>query len=242
MNPQVRIKVIVPVTFPGWNADVERICRSAADASTRIEVESLTRGPTSIESMYDEEWAALPILEAVAAAAGDCHAVIVYCFGNPALEAAKEAAGIPVVGLGEAAQVAAMPLGDRLGILATLSDTVARHWRKARALGTTAKLVSIRALDIPVLDLGDFGRVRERAMDVVRKMVTEDDIDVLILGCGSLVKLGGELQSAFGLLVVVPAPAAVKLAELYARAGLAPSKRAYPFPREKERTDAHELD
>ncbi|HCC33705.1 MAG TPA: hypothetical protein DEQ28_07410 [Clostridiales bacterium] len=242
MTASIRLKVIVPVTFPGWDADVAAICRSAADTATRIEVVHLARGPASIESMFDEEWAALPILEAVAAAARDCDAVVIYCFGNPALEAAKEAVTIPVVGLGEAAQVAAMPLGERLGILATLSGTVGRHWRKARASGTASKLVSIRALDIPVLDLGDFSRVRERALSVVERMVTEDGIDVLILGCGSMVNLAPALEPAFGLPVVVPGLAAVKLAELYARAGLAQSRRAYPLPREKERTDMHGLD
>ena len=241
MSASIRLKVIVPVTFPGWDDDVGRICRAAADTATRIEVVHLARGPASIESMFDEEWAALPILEAVAAAARDSDAAIIYCFGNPALEAAKEAAAIPVVGLGEAAQVAAMPLGERLGILATLSGTIGRHWRKARASGTAVKLVSIRALDIPVLDLTDSDRVRERALSVVGRMVTEDGIDVLILGCGSMVDLGPELESTFGLPVVVPAPAAVKLAELYVRAGLAPSRRAYPLPREKERTDMHGL-
>jgi len=241
MSTLIRLKVIVPVTFPGWDAEVEAICRAAADTATRVEVVHLVRGPVSIESTFDEEWAALPILEAVAAAAQDSDAAIVYCFGNPALEAAKEAVTIPVVGLGEAAQVAAMPLGERLGILATLSSTIGRHWRKARSSGTAVKLVSIRALDIPVLDLVDATRLRERALSVVRGMVTEDGIDVLILGCGSMVNLGPELESAFGLPVVVPGPAAVKLAELYVRAGLAQSKRAYPLPRDKKRTDAHGL-
>jgi allantoin racemase len=241
MSTSIRIKVIVPVTFPGWDDDVKRVCRSAADSATRIEVMHLARGPASIESMFDEEWAALPILQAVAGAEQDYDAAIIYCFGNPALEAAKEAVSIPVVGLGEAAQVAAMPLGDRLGVLATLSSTTTRHWRKARALGTAAKLVSVRALDIPVLDLVDRGRVRERAQAVVQQMVMEDGIDVLILGCGSMVDLGPELELTFDLPVVVPALAAVKLAELYVRAGLTQSKRAYPLPGKKERTDTDGL-
>jgi allantoin racemase len=241
MSASMRLRVIVPVTFAGWNADVERICRAAADSATQVEVVHLERGPASIESMFDEEWAALPILQAVAAAAQECAAAIIYCFGNPALEAAKEAVTIPVVGLGEAAHVAAMPLGDRVGILATLSSTTPRHWRKARGLGTAAKLVSIRALDIPVLDLVNHGKVRDRAFSVVQRMVTEDGIDVLILGCGSMVDLGPALASEFGMPVVVPGPAAVKLAELYVRTGLVQSKRSYPLPREKDRRETDGL-
>jgi len=232
----LKIKVLVPVAADTWNKDVERLSRAAADNGTEIFVENVTRGPVSIESMYDEAWAAMPILEGVAQAAREGYdAVIVYCFGNPAIEAAKEMAAIPVIGIGEAGQVVAMPLGDRLGIISTVDGAVPRHWRKAQTIGTASKVVSIRPLNIPVVEYTDKEKVRQRAFGLVRKMIEEDGVDVIVLGCGSLTSLGPEIQAEFNLPVIIPAAAAVKLAELYVRLGIAQSKRAYAPPPEKER-------
>lgn len=232
----MKIKVLVPVATETWNEDVDRLSRAAADAGTEIHVESVTRGPVSIESMYDEAWAAMPVLDGVGRAQREGYdAVIIYCFGNPAIEAAKELATIPVIGLGEAAQVVAMPLGDRLGIISTVGGAVPRHWRKARTIGTASKVVSIRPLDIPVVEYTDKEKVRQRAFGVVQRMIEEDGVDTIILGCGSLTSLGPQIQAEFNVPVVIPAAAAVKLAELYVRLGVAQSKRAYAAPPKKER-------
>lgn len=231
----MRIRVVVPVSTEIWNAGVLEVCQQAADRDTTVEVVNLERGPESIECMYDEETVAPFVIDAVVRAEAEgADAAVIYCFGNPALEGAREAVSIPVVGLGEAAEVAAMPLGDRFGIISTLPEAVPRHYRKARLLGTDGKLAAVVPLGLKVLELGERGRVIEAAVAAGRELLARG-AQVVVLGCGSLLGVADELRKELGVPVVVPAVAAIKLAEAYVKMRSAHSRLAYPRPPEKVR-------
>ncbi len=222
--------MIVPVSTDHWNDGVLHLCQEAADKETMVSVVHLPRGPESIECVYDEALVAPYVIEAVIAAErAGADGVIVYCFGNPAVEGAREAVSIPVIGLGEAAEVAALLLGDRFGIISTIPEAVPRLWRKARVLGVEGRLVAVVPMGIPVLDLGDRRRAVEAGLTAGRELVARG-AQVVILGCGSLLGVADELQRGLGIPVVVPAVAAVKLAEAYVKMGIAHSKVAYPPP------------
>lgn len=139
-----------------------------------------------------------------------------------------------MVGLGEAAEVAAMPLGDRFGIISTLSEAVPRHYRKARLLGTDGKLAPVVPLGLKVMELGEHGRVFEAAVVAGRELLARG-AQVVVLGCGSLLGVADELRKELGVPVVIPAVAAIKLAEAYVRMGAAHSRLAYPRPPDKLR-------
>lgn len=231
----MRIRVVVPVSVDIWNEEVLALCQQAADKDTTVEVVNLERGPESIECMYDEETVAPFVIDAVVRAEVDgVDAVVIYCFGNPALEGAREAVSIPVVGLGEAAQIVAMPLGDRFGIIATLPEAVPRQHRKARVLGTDGKLAAIVPLGLKVSQLGEFEKVTEAALVASRELLSRG-AQVIVLGCGSLLKVAHAVEQALGVPVVIPAIAAIKLAETYVKMGVVHSRRAYPRPPEKVR-------
>ncbi len=231
----MRIRVVIPVSTEIWNAGVHEVCQQAADRDTTVEVVNLERGPESIECMYDEETVAPFVIDAVMQAEAEgADAAVIYCFGNPALEGAREAVSIPVLGLGEGAEVAAMPLGDRFGIISTLSEAVPRHYRKARLLGTDGKLAAVVPLGLKVLELGERGRVIEAAVAAGRELLVRG-AQVVVLGCGSLLGVADELRKELGVPVVVPAVAAIKLAEAYVKMRAAHSKLAYPRPPEKVR-------
>lgn len=231
----MRIRVVVPVSTGVWNAGVLEVCQQAADRDTTVEVVNLEHGPESIECMYDEETVAPFVIEAVVRAEAEgADAAVIYCFGNPALEGSREAVSIPVIGLGEAAEVAAMPLGDRFGIISTLPEAVPRHYRKARLLGTDGKLAAVVPLGLKVMQLGERGRVIEAAVAAGRELLARG-AQVVVLGCGSLLGVADELRKELGVPVVIPAVAAIKLAEVYVKMRAAHSKLAYPRPPEKVR-------
>ncbi|MBC7093521.1 aspartate/glutamate racemase family protein [Candidatus Bipolaricaulota bacterium] len=226
----IELHVIIPVSTDRWNEGVRQLCQAAADRDTAVNVVHLAHGPESIECTYDETLVAPYVIEAAAAAErAGADGVIVYCFGNPAVDGAREAVSIPVVGLGEAAEVAALLLGDRFGIISTIPEAVPRLWRKARTLGVEGRLVGVVPLGIPVLGLGDHRRAVEAGLAAGRELVARG-AQVVILGCGSLLGVADELRRGLGIPVVVPAVAAVKLAEAYVKMGIAHSKAAYPPP------------
>ena len=230
----MRLRVIVPNLTDRWNSVILEEFKKWAEVETEISVVNIRKGPESIESEYDEETAAPFILEEVKKAEKDrMDGVVLFCFGNVAIYAAREAVSIPVIGLGEAAQLLAILSGDRFSILSTISTAVPRLWRKAKAMGFDGKLASIRAINIPVLN-EDEGMVREALLREGQKSI-EEGADVIVLGCGTYFGMEKWLQEQLNVPVINCALAGLKITELMVRLKLSHSKRSFPFPPDNRR-------
>lgn len=229
-NP-LKIKVIIPVSTDKWNENVESGYRRLKRPETSIEIIHLKQGPEAIQSEYDEANVTPLILqEVIQAAQGHVDATIIYCFSDPALFAAREISTLPVLGIGESSQLIALGLADRIGILATVDETVPKIRRKLAARGFSSRFPSIHALNIPVLEYDRPERVLQRALDVATPMVKEEGAEALILGCGSLFDIKTRLQETFSVPVIAPGEAALKHAEMLLDLGLTQSKKSYRIP------------
>ena len=227
----MKIKVIIPVSTDKWNDSVKADYERFKNPETLIDVIHLNHGPEAIQSEYDEASTATHVLkEILNILQKDFDAIIIYCFSDPGLLGAREISTIPVLGIGESAQLFAMGLADRCGIITTLEQSVARHRRKLCARGISGRFPSIRPLSIPVLEYDQRGKVAERALDVARVMVEQDGVETLILGCGSLFGIKEQIQDEFGIPVVEPGIVALKHAEMLVGLGLSHSKRSYMTP------------
>ena len=227
----MKIKIIIPVSTNKWDENVESDYGKLKRPETSIEIVHLNQGPEAIQSEYDEANATPFILEEVHRAIQDhCDAIIIYCFSDPALSAAREISTIPVLGIGESSQLFAMGLADRIGILATVDPTIPKIRRKLGARGFSSRFSSIRALNIPVLDYKNHKKVLKKALEVATPMVKLEGAEALILGCGSLLQIRGRLQEALSIPVIVPGEVALKHAEMLLELGLSQSKKSYMIP------------
>lgn len=227
----MKIKVIIPVSTDKWNDSVKADYERFKNPETLIDVIHLSHGPEAIQSEYDEASTATHVLkEILNILQKDCDAIIIYCFSDPGLLGAREISTIPVLGIGESAQLFAMGLADRCGIITTLEQSVARHRRKLCARGISGRFPSIRPLNIPVLEYDQREKMAGRALDVARVMVEQDGVETLILGCGSLFGIKEQIQDEFGIPVVEPGIVALKHAEMLVGLGLSHSKRSYMTP------------
>ncbi len=159
--------------------------------------------------------------------------MIIGCFGDPGLAPARELVDIPVIGPGQAGALAAAQLGQRFAIITVVDEVVPALHRQMRVYGLENFVADIRAVDVPVLEL------RERADEVLGTLELEAHAalqagaDTLVLGCMTMgfLDVARSLSQRLGVPVINPVLAALKAAESFAHAGLAPSKRAYPTPR-----------
>lgn len=231
----MKIKIIVPVATDKWNKGALELCREIADCETEISISNIEKGPVSIESVYDETYANPFVVDAAKKAEKEGYnGIIIYCFSNPALYAVREAIKIPVIGIGEAAHIFGMVVGERIGIISTVENSVPRHWRKAKILGTISKLKAIKPLNLPVLEYNNKEKVLERVKKVATELIEKEKVDTIILGCGSMLGIKKELQETFSVPVIIPGEAAIKLIESMVRMGISHSKITYMFPPEKE--------
>lgn len=236
----MKIKVIIPVSIDFWNDLVKDVYEKHKDPGTEIDVINIKRGPESIEQIYDDSWAALPTLLEVEKAEREGYvAAIIYCFGDPALLAAKEAVNIPVVGLCEPSIHVASMLGRKFSIIGVggkaahgmMIDNVTRY-------GLLHKLASVRLTDIKVLDIRrEFDKLVKILTEEGRKAIEVDGADVLVLGCGGLLNMADVLQERLEVPVIDPGIVALKVAELLAKLKLKQSKIAYASPYPKKRIE-----
>lgn len=238
----MKIRVIVPIITDRFNEDVRREAVGFAAPDTEIDVVSLTKGPASIESFYDEILAAPFITEQVKQAEQElCDGVFITCFGDPGVESAREVVEIPVVGGFQPAALTASLLCDRWSVVTVLERLRPMVRANARKLGLAGNLASVRAVDIPVLSLEDSQLLEERLLEQAELAVREDGAETIVLGCTGMLGLAESLMRALkkaGLPVPVvdPSAAAIGYLQLLIRGGLTHSKRAYPSPPEKKRS------
>jgi allantoin racemase len=209
--------------------------RQRAALGVEVEVRSLGDGPASIESAWEASLVVPALCEAVVRAQAEgMSAVIVGCFSDPGLDALRELTSIPIVGPGAAALHMAAQLGTSFTIISPLDSAPGRGQERMRGLALDGKLASVRAVNMPVLDVA---RSREAVLDkleeVGRAALRDDGADVLVLGCMSMGFLGitDDLQKRLDVPVVNPVTAALKTAEAIVAMGLSHSKVAYPMPR-----------
>ena len=241
LQPGARIRVIIPVVGEHWVAGVQEAYGRAARSGTEISAVTIDRGPASIESVRDEALAIPGILSRVQAAEAEgMDAVILDCMADPGLDSARELASIPVVGPAQAAMHLAAMLAHRFSVITVLEQGIPGVHRQILRYGLTEKVASVRAINIPVLEMGeDRERVTRAVIEESVRAVREDGAHIIIPGCTEMIGMApvvqeGLVERGCEVPVIDPPAVAVKLAEGLVDMGLAHSKRAYPLPPDKQ--------
>jgi allantoin racemase len=234
----MHIRVITPITTSGFTAasDFEPLARP----DTIVSHVELDVGPASIESAFDEALA-LPdtIAKIVQAEQEGADAVIVDCFGDPGVDAGREATEMLVLGPAQTSMHLAALLGQKFSVVTVLEAVIPLLEDLAAKYGLADKLCSIRTVDIPVLELDQHERLVRALADEAVKAVEDDGAHVIVFGCTGMRGCAAGLRADLaargypGIPVIDPVIAAFKLAEAIVDLGLAPSKRTYTTPREK---------
>ncbi len=234
------IYIINPITTKEFEEMTIKESEAAASPETQLHVVSIDKGPASIECIYDEVVAAPYIVNKVREVADKADAIIINCFGDPALDAAREITAVPIIGPGTSSMALAQLLGHNFSVVTVLSRLGPIVEEVAAKLGTT-KLVSVRAVDIPVLELEDRAKTVEKLTRESVKAIEDDGAHVIVLGCTGMQGLADQVKQelakqGYDIPVLDPAIIALKLAEILVDMKTSQSRLTYPPPPEKERT------
>lgn len=215
----------------------KKILQLHAQKETIVDITDIESGPRSIESSY-EEYLSVPgtVERAIQAEKEGYDGLILGCFGDPGLNALREMVNIPVVGPGETAMHVASMLGRKFSIVTVLDSVVPSLERLAKVIGLDRRLASVRAVNIPVLELRhNIESTTARMTEASQRAIMEDSADVIVLGCMSMafMEVSEMMKKVLGIPVVNPALVSLKVLEGLVQAGLSQSKRAYLFPPKK---------
>ncbi len=139
-------------------------------------------------------------------------AIIVACFSDPGVEAARTLVTVPVIGIAEAAYYAALQLGRRFGVISLGPTSVSRHARHLEKLKIARRLAGDRPVNMGVSEASSDGGITQAVIETGMALRDRDGADVVILGCAGMGKQRDRLQAVLGLPVVDPVQAAVATA------------------------------
>ena len=220
----MRIKVINPNTSAEMTTLIDGCAKAVAGPGTTVVAVSPTMGPASIESHYDEALAVPGLLDEIRH--GDpADAYIIACFGDPGLDAARELAPGPVIGIAEAAMRTATYVARSFSIVTTLGRTMGRAHELVDRYGVRAYCRSVRACEIAVLDLDTDPDAAKRILTECRRAIEQDGAESIVLGCAGMADLCSELSAELGVPVIDGVVAAVAVAEGLVRIGVSTSRQ-----------------
>lgn len=220
------INVVNPNTTASMTATIAAAAGAAAAPGTVIAATTSSTGPVSIEGYYDEALC-LPglLLEIRRAEAARADGHVIACFDDTGLDAARQIAAAPVVGIGEAACHAATLLAHRFTVVTTLERSVPALEANLVKYGF-GRRARVRAAEVPVLALEDEGSgARARIDEEIARALKEDRAEAIVLGCAGMAKLARDLSARHGCPVIDGVGAAVKLVEMLVTLGHRTSKR-----------------
>ncbi len=217
-----------------------RESEAAALPDTKVHVVSIDKGPVSIECYYDEVFANPYVVNKVRELSDKADAVIINCFGDVAIDAAREVTSVPIIGPGASSMALAQLLGHKFSVVTVLSRLAPLIDKIARDLGTT-KLASVRAVNMPVLELEDRAKTVEKLTSESEKAIKEDGAHIIVLGCTGMQGLAKQIQQelanrGYNIPVLDPTIVALKFAEILVDMKISQSRISYPPPPEKVRT------
>ncbi len=212
--------------------------RSWAFPGTSVDAVAIGSGPATIESMY-EKYISVPATArcVLKAQAEDYDAVVIGCFGDPGLDALREISDMLVVGPAAASIAAASTLCHRFSIVTVVPGLISDMRRLAWDVGAIDKLASVKAVDLPVIEINrNPGEALKQMMAAGLAAVHKDGAEAVILGCMSMgfMDVSEKMALELGVPVVNPVKTGLKVAESLAALGLRHSRKAYLRPKKME--------
>ena len=164
------VPVTAPVLTPEWEADMSKYLMD----TTQVVHRQIQDGSVTIECEYDEVYSAPQVVSLAVAESNGVDGVFVNCFGDPGVRAVREKLKVPVFGGFEPAIYLGLGLGDTLGIVTVLKNVVPMICGAIARAGLERRVVSVRTLDLPVLELQDREKLTEIRRKIDRQLVDNE--------------------------------------------------------------------
>jgi allantoin racemase len=179
-----------PIEQAPYIERLQRLLDAVASPGIRFEVHGLVPPDHLFHPLTEFRCAAQTIRTALEAERAGYDGFVIGHFQEPGLLEIRGAVDIPVVGLGEAALLAALSMGGRLGLVAIDPVFIDWHQRQVRAHGLEQRVAGVRAIQV---DLPGFMRAftNEASYAQVRADFVEQVRPLVAAGAEVIIPAGG---------------------------------------------------
>src|SRR4051812_42547233 len=192
-----RLGLINPNTDRLHTTAMREVALATLPEGSEVFAVSPERGPSSIESEVDAVVAANEVLHLLRSLP-EQDAYLIACFGDPALDAARELSDAPVIGIGEAAYMAASFVAKRFGVITTLPRGIPALEEAVERQGLHSRCSGIVPLHIPVSEQGSHHPDTTDAIVAAGRGLTERGAEALVLACGGMAEVATTVSASLG--------------------------------------------
>jgi len=192
----------------------------------QVDVVNPEKGPVGLESYYHNYLAAVEVHKMIVDAEKKGYdGVVIACYGDPGIEAAKELVDIPVVGITEASYALARILATKFLVVVSADTAVPRQIRYIKKLGIPDYQYAVKPIGLTVLGvMAD----RVSAKDLIAKnceqSLKETGSELIVMGCSGFSGLRSALEKQLGVPIIDPVVAGVHVCATLVNMGLSQSK------------------
>ncbi len=216
----MKLLVIAPVLYRSRKKGLG-LYQQLVKPDTTVELIHIEKGPRSIETYYDEAMAIPDVLRIVNEHKDSCDGIMMDCFQDPGVHAARELVDVPVLGPAETSMSVASLIAPKFSIISVPMNSGPMFELYAKQLGLSSQLAASIGVDIPVLNLEED---QEKAVEEVVKAATwtieERGAEAVILGCTGMTGFAKAIQEKLPVSVIEPATTTLKMLELLVDLGL----------------------
>jgi allantoin racemase len=231
----MHLMIINPNSTTSMTDAMVRTAAEVVAEGTQVSGLTATYGPASIEGYYDEVFAIPPMLELLGEHRNNIDGVVIGCFDDTGVDAARTMVDLPVIGICQAAMQAATVLAGSFSVITTLGRSIPALEHLALKYGFERHCRKVRACEVPVLELEDESSdARALLRNEVAQALAHDGAESIVLGCAGMAHFAAELSEEFQVPVVEGVTTGIKTIEGLASLGLKTSGRGgYAAPRSK---------
>lgn len=209
----MRLLLINGNTTAEMTARCADAARGAARPDTEIIAVNATRGPRVIATRAENALAAASVVELFAEHGKDCDAVVVAVSFDTALDAVREAAEMPVVGMTEAALHAAALLSGRIGFVGPGRRVLGIYRETVERTGLTNRMAGFRAIEMKPQDYLAPEAIMEQTIALADSLIEHDGAESIVVAGAALAGMIDEMQARVPVPVIDGIQAGVVLAE-----------------------------
>ena len=216
----MRILIINPNSDPEMTAVIQKTADGYADGEFDVVCKPTPGAPVFIETSNDVIQAAPGMVKLLRENEDHFDAIIIACHDDPNLDAMKEMARKPVVGIGEASMKMASMLGHRFSVVTTSKHSIPAKEAQVRKLYLEGMLASVKA---PPEEMAGASE-KEKYLKAAQMALDEDMAEVLVLGCAGMSGLDKSLSEELGAPVLDGVVCALIIATGLVKYGISTSK------------------
>jgi allantoin racemase len=222
----LKILVINPNTNPKNTKVISDAIEPFKPKDIIVDVVSPDKGPVGLESYFHNYLAAVNVHKRIKEAEQEGYdGVVIACYGDPGIEAAKEIVEIPVVGITEASYALAKLLCTKFLVVVSAETAVPRQIRYIKSLGIPDYQYDVRPIGLTVLGvMSDRVSAKELIANNCEIALKETGAELIVMGCSGFSGLRTELENQLKVPIIDPVVAGVKICKTLIDMGLSQSK------------------